>query len=64
MGPLLDSRGRLIRIDGLWSLIIGTGATGAAAGTLYFTAGPNNETDGLFGTLTPDETANPLKMMP
>jgi len=27
---------------------------GGAANTLYFTAGPNGETDGLFGSLNPN----------
>ena len=49
----------LVTIDGLWSLTFGNDATTpsktliAPANTLYFTAGINNETDGLFGTLTP-----------
>ena len=45
-----DSR---VTIDGLWSLTFGNDATAGPANTLFFTAGINNETDGLFGTLTP-----------
>jgi uncharacterized protein (TIGR03118 family) len=37
---------------GLWTLMLGGGAQSSPA-TLYFTAGPNKETDGLFGTITP-----------
>jgi len=44
-----------IVIDGLWALRFGNGGNGGAVDTLYFTAGPNGETDGLFGSLTPDE---------
>ena len=40
-------------IDGLWSLTFGNDATAGQANTLFFTAGPNNETDGLFGTIIP-----------
>jgi uncharacterized protein (TIGR03118 family) len=43
----------LVTIDGLWSLTFGNDATAGLANTLYFTAGINNENDGLFGTLTP-----------
>jgi len=37
----------------LWSLTFGNDATAGPANTLFFTAGINNEADGLFGTLTP-----------
>lgn len=44
--------GKPIAIDGLWTLTLGGGAK-SSSDTLYFTAGPNGETDGLFGTITP-----------
>ncbi len=47
-----DAHGKAITIDGVWSLIFG-GAAASEPGTLYFTAGPNGETDGLFGKLSP-----------
>jgi len=37
---------------GLWMLTLGGGRT-SSSDTLYFTAGPNGETHGLFGTITP-----------
>jgi len=43
----------VVTIDGLWSLTFGNDATAGPANTLFFTAGINNEQDGLFGTLTP-----------
>lgn len=43
----------ILFIDGLWSLTFGNDATAGPANTLFFTAGPNGEQDGLFGTLTP-----------
>ena len=49
---LKDSRGKPLVIDGLWALTLGGGAK-SSPDTLYFTAGPNGETDGLFGTITP-----------
>jgi hypothetical protein len=39
-------------INGLWTLTLGGGAK-SSPDTLYFTAGPNGQTDGLFGTITP-----------
>jgi uncharacterized protein (TIGR03118 family) len=52
VGPVADSGGTPIVIDGLWSVTFG-GALSSSADTLYFTAGPNGEMDGIFGTLTP-----------
>ena len=50
-----DPKGRAIVIDGLWALTFGSGlGNGGSSNTLYFTAGPNGETDGLFGSLNPD----------
>jgi uncharacterized protein (TIGR03118 family) len=49
---LRDRNGVPISIDGLWTLTLGGGAK-SNPDTLYFTAGPNGETDGLFGTITP-----------
>jgi uncharacterized protein (TIGR03118 family) len=51
-GTLRDENGKPIVIDGLWTLTLGGGRT-SNSDTLYFTAGPNGETDGLFGTITP-----------
>ena len=48
-----DPHGKPLVIDGLWTLTLGGGAK-SSPDTLYFTAGPNGETDGLFGTITPN----------
>ena len=54
LGMMLDPTGKPITISGLWALVFGGGnANSGPANTLYFTAGINNEKDGLFGTLTP-----------
>jgi len=50
---LRDPRGHEIVIDGLWSLRVGNGGNGGKTDTVYFTAGPNGEQDGLFGAITP-----------
>jgi uncharacterized protein (TIGR03118 family) len=50
-----DPKGQSILIDGLWTITFGSNQdNGGAANTLYFTAGPNGETDGLFGSLNPN----------
>jgi uncharacterized protein (TIGR03118 family) len=49
---LHDADGKTLVIDGLWTLTLG-GGRASSSDTLYFTAGPNGETHGLFGTITP-----------
>jgi uncharacterized protein (TIGR03118 family) len=49
---LLQNHNRVITIDGLWGLSFApTTATAIDPMRLYFTAGPNDETEGLFGYL-------------
>ena len=47
----LRSNGAPITIDGLWALSFANTITGADPDKLYFTAGPMDETHGLFGFL-------------
>jgi len=50
----LSSGGAPLMIDGLWGLRFGSGsANGGPAGTLYFTAGPADESEGRFGEILP-----------
>ena len=51
-GLLRNQDGSPVKIDGLWALTFGNGAANADPKTLYFTAGPNDESNGLFGSLT------------
>jgi uncharacterized protein (TIGR03118 family) len=53
---LRDAHGKAITIDGLWDLVLG-GGKGSSSDTLYFSAGPNAETNGSFGTIIPAPTA-------
>jgi uncharacterized protein (TIGR03118 family) len=47
---LLEGRHeRPLVIDGLWGLAFGNGGSGGRTNTLYFTAGPEGESHGLFG---------------
>jgi uncharacterized protein (TIGR03118 family) len=50
-GPLHSSSGAPIVIEGLWALEFGTGGGSGPTTTLFFTAGPEDETHGLFGSL-------------
>src|SRR6266571_35297 len=50
-GELRDDSGRSLSIDGLWALEFGKGGNNGPAGTLFFTAGPDDETHGLFGQI-------------
>jgi uncharacterized protein (TIGR03118 family) len=50
-GELRDSSGKSLSIDGLWALQFGKGGNNGPAGRLFFTAGPDDETHGLFGQI-------------
>jgi uncharacterized protein (TIGR03118 family) len=43
----------LLTIDGLWSLTFGNDGAAGPSTTLFFSSGPQLETHGLFGSLTP-----------
>lgn len=51
-GELEDGDGKPLVIEGLWTLTLG-GGRGSSPDALYFAAGPNGETNGLFGTIAP-----------
>jgi uncharacterized protein (TIGR03118 family) len=51
-GELRGSDGNPLTIDGLWALRFGNGANAGPTGTLFFTAGPDEESHGLFGSIT------------
>ena len=53
LGPLRDATGQPIEIDQLWAIQFGQGAANnGPANQLFFTAGPSNYANGLFGTIT------------
>jgi len=53
VGQLRGSDHKVLSIDGLWALEFGRGSlANGSTTTLFFTAGPNDESTGLFGTIT------------
>jgi uncharacterized protein (TIGR03118 family) len=53
LGQVQALGGGALQIDGLWALAPGNGGSGGNSSLLYFTAGPDDESNGLFGVLTP-----------
>jgi uncharacterized protein (TIGR03118 family) len=53
LGNMRNADGSTLKIDGLWALRFGNDGSAGPASTLFFTAGPDDETNGLLGTLTP-----------
>jgi uncharacterized protein (TIGR03118 family) len=54
-GTLRGEHQRAIVIDGLWALGFGNGAGSGPTNSLYFTAGPNHEKAGAFGSIVADD---------
>jgi len=50
-GTLRRPNGHVVGIDGLWALSFGNGGPAGAKGRLFFTAGPDDESHGLFGRI-------------
>ena len=48
----LRSGHKSLSIDGLWALEFGNGGPSGPTDTLFFTAGPDDESHGLFGSIT------------
>jgi uncharacterized protein (TIGR03118 family) len=52
VGLMHSASGKPVQIDGLWALQFGHGASAnGSMNTLFFTAGPDHEDHGLFGSL-------------
>lgn len=48
---LRDEKGNPIKIDKIWGILFGNGASLGDSNALYFAAGPDDEREGLFGSL-------------
>jgi uncharacterized protein (TIGR03118 family) len=51
LGHMIRPNGVTLEISGLWGLHFGNGAAAGPTNTLLFTAGPQDESHGLFGTI-------------
>src|SRR5439155_20780547 len=61
-GALLDKNGRPIRIDGLWGMTFGDDMDAGLSNTLYFAAGPVDETHGTFGRIEVISSSTPQSL--
>jgi uncharacterized protein (TIGR03118 family) len=55
-----DANGKKVVLDGLWGLQFGNGASLGEASHMYFAAGPEKETQGLFGKLQANPNTLPV----
>jgi uncharacterized protein (TIGR03118 family) len=63
LGQVLDANNHPVAIDGLWAISPGNDGFAGSSHLLYFTAGPNGETHGLFGVLAPVPEPSEYAMM-
>jgi uncharacterized protein (TIGR03118 family) len=52
VGQLTGPDGKVLSIDGLWGLSAGNGGNGGSKDSIYFAAGPGDESHGLFGVIS------------
>jgi uncharacterized protein (TIGR03118 family) len=52
-GQLRTSNGQVLKIDGLWGIAFGNGFQQQPTDTLFFAAGPDEESHGLYGKIEP-----------
>jgi len=52
-GQLRTSNGQVLTIDGLWGIAFGNGFQQQPPDTLFFAAGPDHESHGLYGKIEP-----------
>ncbi len=63
LGQVTGANNQPLAIDGLWAISPGNDTLAGSSHMLYFTAGPNDETHGLFGVLTPVPEPSTYGMM-
>lgn len=64
VGPLTVTNGGALSIPGLWSLVFGNGDADKPVTTLFYTAGFADQTDGVFGSISPSATGAPPNPYP
>jgi len=63
-GAMKGSNGKPLKSDGLWALSFGNGGPAGPTNTLYFTAGSNGGSHGLFGSIQPAAVATTTTTTP
>jgi uncharacterized protein (TIGR03118 family) len=63
VGQLEGTNGQPLVISGLWALTIGNGTSAGSTQDIYFTAGPNNQADGLVGVIGPVPEPSTLALL-
>jgi uncharacterized protein (TIGR03118 family) len=63
MGQLSGTNGQPLAIDGLWALSVGNDGGAGSSQSLYFTAGPGDESHGLFGVMRAVPETNTVAML-
>jgi uncharacterized protein (TIGR03118 family) len=63
LGQLSGANGSPLFIDGLWALIPGNDGMGGNSQSIYFSAGPDGETHGLFGVIQVPEPSTALLLL-
>lgn len=58
VGLLKGANGKPLEIDGLWALTVGNDGAAGSSQMVYFTAGPDDEENGLVGALNVPEPAS------
>ncbi len=53
LGALQSASGAPLALDGLWTIVFGNNGSAGSSNTLFFTAGPDAESHGLFGAINP-----------
>jgi uncharacterized protein (TIGR03118 family) len=59
LGAITLASGKKLAVPGLWDLAFGNGAPNQPSGALFYTAGPNNQTDGVFGRIDSVTSSSP-----
>jgi uncharacterized protein (TIGR03118 family) len=62
LGSLEDVTNNPILIDGLWALDFGNGGNGGLTDELFFTVGPNDGANGLFGKIVATSVPEPATL--
>ena len=62
VGQLQDANSQPLALDGLWGLIAGNGGSAGSTQKIYFSAGPDDEANGLFGVIVPSTIPLPSSL--